>query len=81
MKIYDKIKAVVDENNIACEMWAEDDNAICVQINWGDWKHDHLALKLAVTESCQPTTCISEVIEENGSDCFSAVHRFIFKKT
>ena len=23
------------------EIWDEDDGSICIDIRWGDWKHDH----------------------------------------
>ena len=81
MKIYDKIRNIALNKNICCEIWAENENEILVQINWGDWKHDHLALKFAIIEELHPATSTSEVIEEDGSDCFSAIHRFIFKET
>lgn len=27
----------------------------------------------------ETVSCVSEVTDEDGSDCFSAVHRFVFK--
>ena len=46
-----------------------------VEIHWGDWKHDHLRAKWLLKEI--GIDFINTVVtEENGSDCYSAVHRF-----
>lgn len=48
---------------------------VVVEIGWGDWKHDHARAKWLMQEQ----GCVllkSDVIEENGSDCYSAAHYF-----
>lgn len=54
-------------------------------ITWGDWKHDHLRFKWIVDELCMelkiPHVITSRETEENGSDCYSAIHRVRFVET
>jgi len=46
-----------------------------VEIHWGDWKHEHLRTKWLMEEiGVQLIQTI--VTEENGSDCYSAIHQF-----
>ena len=49
---------------------------ICVEISWGDWKHDHgwcdsLMGYLGYSKIGEQET------EEDGSDCYSSIHNFI----
>ena len=53
-------------------------NEICVQINWGDWKHDHLKCKWIMLENGFEHTK-EEIIDEDGSDCYSSIHYFVKK--
>lgn len=44
----------------------------------GDWKHDHLRAKWIVKEQFPEFTYIGEqVTEEDGSDWYSAIHRWV----
>ena len=48
---------------------------IAVTIYWGDWKHDHGYLKDLMPK--QGLTQVNEeLVEEYGSDCYSAKHTF-----
>lgn len=62
------------------EVWY-DDNSILVEVNWGDWKHDHLWLdsfvKKLLKEEGYDATVSVQVTEEDGSDCYSAIHSFL----
>ena len=67
----EKIKEVYDllntEKVYPDEIYTDSDLPdciLCIDISWGDWKHDHARLKW--------------VTEENGSDCYSATHYFAF---
>ena len=53
------------------------DCIICIDINWGDWKHEHLRLDWLMRE-IGATPFGEKVTEENGSDCYSATHYFAF---
>ena len=49
---------------------------IVVQINWGDWKHDHWRANYLIRENFD-LDCDDTVITENdGSDCYSAAHHY-----
>ena len=57
------------------------------EIRWGDWKHDHLYYgylieKWAALNGFQVLTRdhVCEVTEEDGSDCYSGVHRCVLLK-
>lgn len=46
-----------------------------IHISWGDWKHEHLRCDYIMEQLGY--TCFSEsVTEEDGSDCYSALHRY-----
>ena len=50
-----------------------------VEIHWGDWKHDHARAKWLISQmdDIGEVSYINSVVtEENGSDCYSAVHRY-----
>ena len=60
---------------------------IRASIRWGDWKHDHLYYgylieKWAELNGFQVLTRdhVCEVTEEDGSDCYSGVHRCVLLK-
>ena len=49
-----------------------------VEISWGDWKHEHLRCDYLM-EDLGYRELSTEVTEEDGSDCYSAIHRYIEK--
>ena len=66
------------KNGIFAEVW-EENNEIKVQIDWGDWKHEHLRCDYLMGEigyELQSTV----TTEEDGSDCYSALHTYIEEK-
>ena len=50
---------------------------LTVKIDWGDWKHDHLRAKYLITKNFPLEHFNSETTEEDGSDCYSAIHYFM----
>ena len=79
------IEKLASENHISCEVYDESSRfgsgarVVAVEICWGDWKHDHLRLKWLVRERFPEMRGVeSFVTEEDGSDCYSAIHRFYF---
>ena len=48
---------------------------VAVTIYWGDWKHDHGYLKYLMQQHGL-TLVKEELLEEDGSDCYSAKHIF-----
>lgn len=51
------------------------DTRVMVEIEWGDWKHDHLRCD-ALMELKGYTLVEEEVTEEDGSDCYSAIRHY-----
>lgn len=65
-----------DNRCYADEVWHENEIAVAVSINWGDWKHDHRWCEdLMGYLGYGELGC--DVTEEDGSDCYSAVHYFV----
>ena len=70
------VKRIFKENDIHYEWWVQDDGAVNVIVNWGDWKHDHLFLKHIMWKNHYRR--IDEIVtEEDGSDAYSA--EYVFK--
>ena len=53
-------------------------NAACVDITWGDWKHDHLYVDSQVAQYFDSVGISymsdEKVTDEDGSDTYSATH-------
>lgn len=47
-----------------------------VEISWGDWKHEHLRCDYLMKELGY-LEIGEELTEEDGSDCYSAIHRYV----
>ena len=74
----EKIAEHLYENGIYGEVYSARDNEVCVEINWGDWKHDHLRTDWLVKGKFHPVDCFTEETETDGSDCYSGVHHYLF---
>lgn len=66
------------------EIWPCDNNSLCVEISWGDWKHDHLWCDYEVknflkSKGHEVVSNDTQVTEEDGSDTYSAIHSYIIK--
>lgn len=48
-----------------------------INIEWGDWKHDHAYCDYLMGQIGY--SCVeSRLTEEDGSDTYSAIHRYVF---
>jgi hypothetical protein len=78
----DKTKNLTDmlynyrkDNGVYANVYWNDDECVKVKIEWGDWKHDHRwCCDLMGYIGWDAGDCI--VTDENGSDCYSAMHYF-----
>jgi hypothetical protein len=52
-------------------------SSVSISVDDGDWKHEHLALQRLMKENGFTLVC-RENIRENGSDCYSAVHTYMY---
>lgn len=83
MTIYENIiMKYLDNNNIRySDIWSEataEGIRVTVYIRWGDWKHDHACLRNEIFRVFKPNDYEETVTDEDGSDCYSAEHTFIF---
>jgi hypothetical protein len=72
-----EIKRYLNENGIYPDViYAHDSDILEIEINDGDWKHEHGRCRHLMTAVGYAQ---QEVIttEEDGSDCYSAIHRYV----
>ena len=83
METIRKIEEAMRENGLTGEVGLFDPhapfNVYEVAISWGDWKHDHWRLD-KIIEKIGGVHFNTLVTEENGSDCYSATHYYVFPK-
>lgn len=74
----EKLKKIFKENGFTYD-WDFDLNlpVIYIYVIWGDWKHDHIYLKNVMKDNGFVYVG-EEVTEEDGSDCYSATHTYIY---
>jgi hypothetical protein len=76
-----KITEAMKENHIRGEIidYNEQTKMIAVEVIWGDWKHEHGRLDWLVEQNFSNLrSIIKQTTEEDGSDCYSAVHYYYF---
>ena len=67
----------LNDNGVWAEVYHKLDGAVmCVDIEWGDWRHSHLWAR-DLMSYLGYVEVGSKVTEEDGSDCYSAEHYFI----
>lgn len=73
-----EIQKTLNKNGVSASVYSEEREGKTlyeVSIEWGDWKHDHLFTRTLMANL--GLTCLKEeVTEEDGSDCYSAVHTY-----
>ena len=79
-KLQDKVETLMRENKVysyELDFDLDNDRLVYIELEWGDWKHDHLRLEWLMENN--DFRQIGEVTtEEDGSDCYSAIHTFIY---
>ena len=74
-----RIYEVARENNLWIgDVW-DGDGVLFIEIEWGDWKHEHARLDYLMRNHFNVVVLGSEVTEEDGSDTYSAIHKYILK--
>ena len=51
---------------------------VCVEIEWGDWKHEHWRADWLIEEELKGNKIKVEITEDDGSDTYSAIHYYMF---
>jgi len=68
-----KVQQILKEKELYFEVSLVRADIIAVNVEWGDWKHDHAYLNYIMRENgFQLLT--ENVTETDGSDCYSALH-------
>ena len=76
-KIIDKAYKLLQDNKIYSEIWCDSNlPVIFIQIDNGDWKHEHLFAKSLLEEN-NFHFIGSQEIGDSQEDTYSAIHRFI----
>ena len=74
-KSVEEVRKKFAEEDMYCEINENENGCISIEIEWGDWKHDHRWCNDLM--SYIGYECRDEVVtEEDGSDCYSATHYF-----
>jgi len=73
----DRIERILAENDVwVGEIYDHTSLPVtAVEVNWGDWKHDHARVDYILGE-CGFTKMTEHVTEEDGSDCYSSIHYY-----
>ena len=71
----DKILKIMQLAKLYSEIWEENDK-VFAEIPWGDWKHEHLFCD-CLMEALGYKKKYVNVTEEDGSDCYSAIHCYV----
>ena len=77
-EMIDRVQKLLDAENICPEVYPfyEDLPVICVDIEWGDWKHSHGRTIYLLTEDLGLKHINTVYTEDDDSDCYSAIHYF-----
>ena len=73
-----RLHKYLNDNGLYADVYADNSfhGMVTVSIEWGDWKHEHgWCRDLMGYLGYEEVSC--EVAEENGSDCYSADHKFL----
>ena len=73
-KLYNALR----EKDLYPELWSEtinNETMIVANVEWGDWKHEHHYLDYVMGELGFSVYKVN-ITEEDGSDCYSAVHYY-----
>ena len=81
-KYFEELCTYLNKNRINGE-YNYGNSVFVVTIHWGDWKHDHWRCDNLIEEFAKAhdivlanKTC--DIIDEDGSDCYSARHYYVF---
>lgn len=69
------VSKILKDGKISGEVDVYPDGEVTVLIEWGDWKHEHGYLRYLMQQNGFRETD-ENVTEEDGSDCYSAIHTF-----
>ena len=72
-----EVDNILMENKLHASVYVSKlENKLFVEINWGDWKHEHLRCRY-ILENNGYVQINEQETEENGTDCYSSIHSFM----
>ena len=73
-----KVLKVLSDNNMGYDFSVDNDGFIEISVEFGDWKHDHLALRTVMDEAgfCFVGRHIPDD-DESDDDTFSAIYLYV----
>lgn len=74
--IGDTIHSFLNDNGVWADVYCQTDDIVVVNIDWGDYKHDHMWCQDLMGYLGYKRVSF-DVTDEDGSDCFSAEHTYI----
>jgi hypothetical protein len=72
-----EVQKIFKDNDLHYEWWESPNGNINVNVEWGDWRHDHWFLEYVMRQNGY-IQIDSIITEEDETDAYSAKH--IFKK-
>ena len=77
-ELHETISNLFKQKEMPYTFFVSSPNTVIVDVEWGDWKHDHIRLKYEM-EQLGFVQVSEEVTEDNGSDTYSAQHIYMRK--
>lgn len=71
------IERIIADNGLCYDWWfySETDGIVEFNVEWGDWKHDHVWLNNVMRKNSW--YLLKEfVTDEDGTDSYSSIHRY-----
>lgn len=69
------IQEIFEQHELDYEWQVEDNGLVSVNVEYGDWKHDHAYLVYVMKEN-RYREIMEQITETDGSDCYSSIHKF-----
>ena len=72
-----ELYGILFEKGLHYDIFEVCSNVIGIEVSWGDWKHDHAYLDYIMGELGY-RKIEDKITEQDGSDCYSSIHIYIF---
>lgn len=76
-ELYMKVWNLLSSNQMYYFISVINSSSVEIYVEDGDWKHEHLVLQRLMEKNGFTLVC-RENIREDGSDCYSAVHTYMY---
>lgn len=77
LNVLTSLELMLQANNLYHDSY-DYDAFVAIMIEWGDWKHEHLAMDY-IMDQLGFDLYDTILTEEDGSDCYSAERRYILR--